>query len=262
MKREFLVNIVVCAKAVPTNVAIPVPSADGAAIVHEGDRFMNGSDEYALEQALLLKNAHGGRVMVISVGGIKSQDILHIAIAKGADDALRIDSDEFDPNVVSLLLARAISGHEFDLVLTGVESADCMASQVPVSIAAHLRMPAVYAVTKIEAHDAPSLLRVTRELGGGRYQVLEVVAPVLLCVQSGIVPLTYTPAVKLIHARRRAVPTASPDSFGVSSDELSSRRKTRVKEIKPVDRSSATQWLTGNPSELATQIIERITGAL
>lgn len=254
-------NIVVCVKAVPANVKIPVPKPDGSGVLTEGDAFMNESDDYALEQALLLKRSLGCKVTAVTLGTIKSQDILHVSIAKGADEAIRVDADEFDPNVVSFILARAIRTLNYDLILTGVESSDGMASQVAVSLAAQLGVPYVYAVTKTELESAEGPLLVTRELGGGRHQILEVSKPALLCIQSGTVPLTYTPVVKLIHARRRGVPTLSTSDLQITGDDLAARRRTKIVDIKPVEKSSSTQWLSGSPQELALQIMDKISKA-
>ena len=255
-------NIIVCVKGVATNATAPVPREDGSGVISEGDRFMNGSDEYALELALSLKRNSGGKVTAITVGPIKSQDVLHVAIAKGADEALRVDSDEFDPNVISLFLAGAIRTMDYGLILTGVESADGMTSQVGPSVGARLGVPYVYAVTKVEAGAEGSPLVVHRELGGGRFQTLELSGRALLCVQSGIVPLTYAPVVKLIHARRRAVPTVGVADLGIAEAELAALRKTRIMAIKPVAKSSSTQWLSGNPQQLAAQIVQKIAEAM
>ena len=217
-------HIVVCVKAVPANVKMPVPKPDGSGVLTEGDAFMNESDDYALEQALLLKRSLGCKVTALTLGTIKSQDVLHVSIAKGADEAVRIDADEFDPNIISYMLAAAIRTMGCDLILTGVESADGMASQVPVSIAAHLGIPYVYAVSKTELESVDGPMIVTRELGGGRHQTLEVSKPALLCTQSGTVPLTYTPVVKLIHARRRGLPTLNAASLQISEEDLAQRR--------------------------------------
>ena len=255
-------NIVVCLKAVPTNVKSPVPKSDGAGILIDGDCFMNESDDYALEQALLLKKSFGGKVTAVTAGSIRSQDILHVSLAKGADDAIRVDADEFDPNIVSFILARAIRNISHDLILTGVESSDGMSSQVGISLGAQLGLPYVYAVTKIDSGSSEDTLVVNRELGEGRYQTLEVRKPALLCVQSGIVPLTYTPVVKLIHARRKAVPSLSLSDLGITGEALAKRRKTMVVEIKPVEKNNSTQWLSGNPEQLARDIIDRIRKGL
>ena len=255
-------NIIVCVKAVATNATSPVPREDGSGVITEGDRFTNGSDEYALELALSLKRNSGGKVTAITVGPIKSQDVLHVAIAKGADEVLRVDADEFDPNVISVLLAAAIRTMDYGLILTGVESADGMTSQVGPSVGARLGLPYLYAVTKVEPGAEGLPLTVHRELGGGRYQTLAVSKPALLCVQSGIVPLTYAPVVKLIHARRRAVPTVTASDFGINEAELAARRKTRIMGIKPVAKSSSTQWLTGSPQQLAAQIMQKMAEAL
>jgi electron transfer flavoprotein beta subunit len=255
------VNIVVCLKAVPTNGKMPAPAGDGISVVTEGDLFLNESDDYALEQALLLKRSLNCKVTAVTLGSIKSQDILHVAIAKGADDALRVDADEFDPNVAAFLLARAVQTLNADLILTGVESSDGMASQVPIALGAQLGIAYVYAVTKVFLDSADGPLTVTRELGGGRHQTLEIALPALLCLQSGTVPLTYTPVVKLIHARRRGIPTLNPDALGITAEDINKRRRAKVLDIRPVDKSSATQWLSGSAQELARQIMDKISKA-
>jgi electron transfer flavoprotein beta subunit len=253
-------HIIVCIKAVPTTGRQPAAKSDGTGIETEGDCFINGSDEYALEQALLFKRALSAKVTVITVGSMKSQEVLQLGIAKGADEAIRVDADEFDPNVTSFLLARAIANLDYDLILTGVESSDGMASQVPVALASQLGVPYVYAVTKIELEQDKPLLA-TRELGGGRYQTLEVQMPAVLCTQSGIAPLTYAPTVKLIHARRRGVPAQSPSALGIGDDELAQRRSAKIVDIKPVEKNNTTQWLKGSPAELARDILAKIKEA-
>jgi len=256
------VNIVVCMKAVPASAVSPGVNDDGTGIVNEGDAFINESDDYALEQALSLKRSVGGKVTAITLGTVKSQDILYASLAKGADEAIRIDGEEFDPNVASFLLARALRNLNCDLILTGVESADGMASQVPIAIAAQLGVPCVYAVTKVEMAGEGQPLVLTRELGGGRCQTLEVPTPALLCVQAGIVPLTYAPVVKLIHARRKGIPCLTSADLGTTEAELAKRRRTRVIGVQPVEKNSSTQWLTGSPHEIAAQIMEKIGEAL
>lgn len=255
-------NIVVCVKAVPVKGNTPSAKADGSGLSTEGDLYMNESDEYALEQALLLRRNLGGKVTAITVGSIRSQDILHVSLAKGVDDTIRIDADEFDPNVVSFLLARTIKRMDHDLILTGVESSDGMSSQVPIALGAELGVPYVYAVTNLAAESNETPLSVTRELGGGRYQNLEVEKPALLCMQSGTVPLTYTPVVKLIHARRKGIAPTSISDLGITSEELVQRRKTKIIDIKPIEKNSSTQWLSGSPEEISLQVIDIINKAL
>src|ERR671919_290312 len=86
-------NTVVCCKAVPGLVTDLKISADGKSLRYQGQLLaINECDEYALEEALVLKKAHGGQITVISMGGIKSQDVLYYALAKGADKAVRANS--------------------------------------------------------------------------------------------------------------------------------------------------------------------------
>lgn len=256
-------NIVVCLKAVPTSTKNPTIVGDGYNIQFESYSFiMNESDEYALEQALLLKKSFGGSVTAVTVGSLRSQEVLYVSLAKGADRAIRVDRDEFDANVVSLVLARAVGKLGYDLILAGVESLDGMSSQVAISLASELGLPYVYAVTKIELGSGGGPLLVDRELGGGRYQTLEICMPALLCIQSGIVPLTYAPPVKLIQARRSATTCLSLSDLGITEHELARRRKARVVGIKPREKSSTTQLLTGSPEKLAHDIFDKIKRAL
>lgn len=255
-------NIVVCLKAVPNNARDPAPKSDGYGIHFESRPFiMNESDEYALEQALLLKKTFPAVVTAVTLGSDTSQDILCLSLAKGADRAIRVEADEFDPNVVSFILSRAMRNLSYDLILTGVESADCLSSQVGISLASELGLPCVYAVTKIALEAGRDTLLVTREFGGGRYHTLEVNMPALLCIQSGIVPLTYAPPVKLLQARRSGTPCVRLSELGITSEQLARRRRARLLGIEAKEKSSATRWLTGNPEKLAAEIIDLIQRA-
>jgi len=255
-------NIVVCMRAVHANVRNPAPKNDGFGVGSEGDTFINESDDYALELALTLRREFGGTVTALTLGPVSSQEILYASLAKGADSALRIDADEFDPNVISLMLARAVKNIPHDLVLAGIESADSMSSQIGISLGARLGLPYVFAVTKVSYNAEDGGFAVTRELGGGAYQILEVAKPAVLCVQSGIAPLTYTPVVKLIHARRKAIPCILPTDLGIDDETIARHRGAKFVDVSPCDKNNSIEWLSGNPAQLAAAVIEKISKAL
>ena len=255
-------NIIVCVKAVPSQVNNPAIVNDGFGIsVETPSLVINESDEYALEQALAIKKNIAATVTVITVGSIRSQDVLHRSLARGADAVIRVDGDEFDPNITALKLSRAIGRLSYDLVLTGVESLDGLSSQVPISVASYLQVPFAYAVTRIDLNGSGTV-KIDRELGGGRQQTLEMSIPALLSVQSGTGTLTYPAAVKLVQARRRPVPCWSLADLGMSEADVFTRRKTRLIGIRPRATAREVEWMTGTPAQMAEEILARIEKAL
>jgi electron transfer flavoprotein beta subunit len=257
------VNIIVCVKAVPSRPKNPVIMNEGQCIRVESPQWLfNESDEYALEQALLLKKSLRASVTVITAGPVHVQDILYASIARGADSAVRIDVDEFDPNLLAHILFLAIKKQTYDLVLTGVESSDGMSSQVGISLATKLGVPYAYAITKVEAILEQKSLRIERELGGGRHQTLEIELPALLAIQSGITRLSYTPAAKLFQARRTGIPCLKPEALGLSNEELKMHRNIKIIEVFQRTTANKVQLLTGNSAEVAKVIFDQIKGAL
>ena len=255
-------NIVVCLKAVPSRANNPAIMDAGQRIGVQSPQWLfNESDEYALEEALFLKKTLRGSVTAVTVGPIYAQEVLYSSLARGADNAIRVDADEFDPNLVAYILSLAIKKLNHDLVLTGVESSDGMSSQVGISLAAELALPYAYAVTKIESGPDLKSLIIERELGGGRYQTLDISLPALLCVQSGIARLSYTPVAKLFQARRSGTACLTLAALGVSSDDLNKRRRARVVEILQREKTGKIEMLTGNPNEVARFIFDKIKEA-
>ena len=213
-------NIVVCCKAVPGLVTDLKIAADGKSLQYQGQLLaINECDEYALEEALDLKRKHGGQIMAISMGNIKALDILYYALAKGADKAIRVDCETHDPRVASTVLAAALRKLDFDLVLTGTQSRDTLGGQVGIATANRLGIPFAYAVVAVERCEN-STVTVRKELGGGRYAQIELVLPALLCVQTGIQPLTFVPPARRIRARQQPVASFSLVDLGLQADQL------------------------------------------
>ncbi len=165
---------------------------------------MNESDEYAVEEALALKRQVGGQVAVVSLGLQAGQEAVYKALAKGVDRALRIEASFLNPARTALTLATVLRKEPYDLILTGVESSDVMASYVGAGVAARLRIPFAFAVTGIEFTNEKKLI-VTKEIGGGTSKKVEMPLPAVLSVQSGIRPLTYTAYSRIVLSRRRPV---------------------------------------------------------
>jgi len=164
-------NIVVCVKQVPETAEAEIKLApDKKGIVKEGLPLqINEADNYALEQALLLTEEHDGDVTVVTLGPDSSDEVLRMSMAKGAADAVRLGDPAFDRGdavATAEALAAAISGMEYDLVLTGCMSSDDGNTAVGVALAQCLGVPHATYVTQMEVGDGE--ITVGRELRPSR----------------------------------------------------------------------------------------------
>ena len=163
---ESMLNIIVCIKSVPGFVTSASIARSGETLEPSVRSYcINETDEYAIDEALVLRNKYGGQVTVLSAGPILAEEKLQTAIAKGADKAIRVDLNSNNPEIISLALSEAIRKLKFDLILTGLESSDNLAAQVGSSLAERLEIPFLFAATRIELIPESRLARVTKRAG-------------------------------------------------------------------------------------------------
>jgi electron transfer flavoprotein beta subunit len=254
-------KIVVCIKAVPGFVMNPEVSETGDRVNYKaGSIIMNESDEYALQEAVSLKKRYGGEVTVMTAGTLSSQKALQTGLAKDADRAIRINAELFDPGDIANVLAGALKGLEYDLILTGVESSDCMRAQVGVSVAELLGLPFAYAVTEVSAGESDGTLKVAKELGRGLKQVIEMTLPALLCMQTGTSPLSFVPFRKMAMAQSKPTKSLNMDDIGLER-ERSRSPSQRITDLFPPKRAMA-EIVTGSPAEVASIFLRKIKEVL
>lgn len=253
-----MMRVIVCCKGIPKDPANVGLTEDRRGLRFEAPALIiNESDEYAIDEAVLLKKKIGARVTAVALGPLASQEVLYLALAKGADEAVRVDSRAWSPPEVALLLAKVVEKKGADLVFSGVQSADRMASLVGGLLAAALGWPFVFAATAVEASGEKSIA-VERELGEGKVQRLEVDLPAVLAVQSGICPLTYAPPVRRLQARQKPIEVFDPGRLGLAPDLL---ERFGGEEIEALDRPPAGQSaaiLEGTPQEIAKMILSKM----
>lgn len=189
------------------------------------------------------------------MGPLRCSGVLYQAVAKGADDAVRIDCDTDEPISVARLIAAYVRQNPFDLVLTGVESRDEMASAVAPALAGLLDRPFATSVTAISPGDEGTLIA-DKELGGGHLQRLALRIPAVVAVQSGICRLTYAPPARVLQARRMPPRSLGAASLGVEPARCS------VLEIRPPTKERVAVMLSGDPRQVAVSIMDRIERAL
>lgn len=197
-------DLIVCLKRVPQTAEAEVQiGPSGKDIVRDRLTFdMNEADSYALEEAILLKEKFGGTITAISLGLPDAEDTLRIALAKGADNAIRIKAEDFgelDGFKTASLIKDALGNSKFDILLTGCMATDDSLYQVGPVLAELLGVPHATLVGKIEV--AGERAMVNRELEGGLIERLEISLPAVFAVQTGINEPRYA---SLIAIRRAA----------------------------------------------------------
>lgn len=205
-------HAIICLKQVPDTAELPRVQPDdittGAVKV---TRVVNPWDEYAIEEALKLKEAHGGKATVISLGPAEATEALKTAVAMGADEAILLSDPAFgdgDAGTIGYTLAKAIAQiGEVDIILCGKESVDGNSGLTPLVIARHLGLPLLTFVIKIREVDfAAHKITVERLVEEG----LEVVTsplPALVSVIKGINEPRYPSFRGIRTAARMEIPT-------------------------------------------------------
>jgi electron transfer flavoprotein beta subunit len=218
---------------------------------------LNEPDAYALEEALRLKEKHGGEVVVVSAGPARAGQVLREALARGADRAIHVESDALaaaDAFVVADALAAAVREERFDLVLTGLQSDDQGFGQVGVVLAEKLGMPSATIIMEVQAHSTGSgqaqSLRVKRELEGGWFQWMSLPLPALLTIQSGINQLRYATLKGIMAAKKKEIRKVTPGGSSTPAQKIAS--------VYFPEKGKKTQMLPGSPAEAAKALIQKL----
>jgi electron transfer flavoprotein beta subunit len=247
------VNIVVCVKQVPAKDA---PLAIAGNWIRESDIGfeMNEPDRYALEEALRLKEKHGGEVVALSMGPERVKQTIKEALAKGADRGIHVADDKFfelDPLGSARSLAAAIQKEKFDLILTGLQSDDHGFGQTGVLLAGLLDLPHATLIMQIEVQD--SRMRLKRELEAGWFQWMECPLPAVLSIQSGINKVRYATLKGIMAAKKKELAAIPRESLGVAAEPTQ-----RVERIYVPQKTKKTEFLTGTPKEVAAKLVEKL----
>ena len=245
-------KIAVCIKQVPTREWQPRLN-DDKTWIREGDASfeMNEPDAYALEEALRLKEKHGGEVVVCSAGPSRVAQVIREALARGADRAIHVEDDSLasaDAFMTSAALAAAMKDEKFDLVLTGLQSDDQGFAQVGVIMAEILGLP--HATIIMEVNVDGSALRVKRELEGGWFQWVAMPLPAVLTIQSGINQLRYATLKGIMAAKKKEIRKASAPGGAAA--------KQKIVSLYVPEKGKKTQIIPGSPAEAAKELVRKL----
>ena len=248
-------KIIVAIKQVPERDSPVHIDASGKGIDDSDLQYaMNESDAHALEEALQLKDQHGGEVIVLSAGPERVGTTIREALAKGADRAIHILSDDLgsrDALGVARLLAAAIKPENPDLVLAGLQSEDLGFGQTSVILAELLGLPHSTLILHIDKINTG--VEVKRELEEGWFQTIQLPTPAVLTIQSGGNKLRYATLMGIKRAKTKEVTQLSAASLAVESAPV-----VVLDQIALPTKKKSTQMLPGSPKEAATTLVEKL----
>jgi electron transfer flavoprotein beta subunit len=253
-------EIVVCVKQVPATAEVDLVVDDSGTSI-KGDGLvqeMNEWDEYAIEEALLIKERLGGTVTAITVGPEGSDAVLRRCLAKGADNAIWLKDDVFegsDAYATAKILHAAIKGLEHDLVFSGAQSSDLNYSAVGGLLAGLLGLAHAQMVKKVDVREGG--LTVNRELEGGLEEVVELPMPALLSIQTGINEPRYVSIMGIRKARKKDITVMGIDDLGLARDDVGEEGSwMKVKRIYASPVEKEPEILEGSPDEVAGRLVE------
>ncbi len=213
-------NIVVCLKQVPDTTAEKKLNAEFRLDRASVENIVNPFDEYAIEEALKIKEAKGGTVTALCVGPESAKEALRKAVAMGVEKAV-IVTDAALAGSDTLGTAKAIVGAlkklQYDIALFGMASTDAATAQVPAKVAALLNQPLLSYVSKLEAGDSSATVRRQTDKG---YDVISAQLPAIISVVKGINEPRYPSLKGIMQAKRTQIDAWSLADIGVDASEV------------------------------------------
>ena len=248
-------KIIVSIKQVPVRDSQLRVDSNGRWIQENDLSFeINEPDAYALEEALQLKEKHGGEVIALCAGPARATQTIREALAKGADRAIHIEEENLaslDTLSLAKVLAKAAEAEKADLILTGLQSDDLGYGQTGVVLAELLGLPHGTIIMRVEKLDGA--IRVKRDLEDGWFQHVEMPLPAVLTIQSGINKLRYATLMGIKKAKNKEIKKLTPGELGVTASPTATIEKVYLPQ-----RSKQTQMLSGTAKEAAAKLVEKL----
>lgn len=247
-------KIVVCVKQVPdTETRIRI-APDGRGIVEADINWIvSPYDEFAIEEALRIKEAKGGEVVLLSLGPDRAQSALRNGLAMGADSGVHLKDAAFD-GLDTLGTARALVAAlktlSPDLILMGQQGVGGDHSQVPGLVAEMLDVPQVTMAVKIAVEDGRAT--VEREVEGA-HEIWEATLPAVISAQKGLNEPRYASLKGIMAAKKKVIETRDLASLGLSAGDLAVRTSVVAMELPPP--RSAVKMIEGDAATQARELI-------
>jgi electron transfer flavoprotein beta subunit len=253
-------DIIVCVKHVPETAEADIKiDSEGKAIEKSGLVFdINEWDDYALEEAVQIKEKFGGTVTAITVGSEDADSTLRKCLARGADNAIRLTDPKFegsDSFAIAKILHKAIKDQPFNIVFTGALAGDDGYTAVGPILAELLGVPHATMIKKIEL--SGDIAKVNRELEGGLEEVVEIRLPAVLSIQTGINEPRYVSIMGIRKAMQKETKILGLADIDLSENEVGEVGSWITIEkiyVPPVEKQA--EFLKGSAEDIAIKITE------
>ena len=254
-------NILVFVKRVPDTESRIRVQHETKTIAEDGLNFVvSPYDEYAVEEALRLREAKGGTVRVVSVGRDEAGAVLRKCLAMGADEAFLVKDaspETYDGLRTARIIARTVERKlpGADLLLFGKQSVGADNSQVPAMVAELLGLGQATVVTKFEVEGASATAY--REIEGGTEKVV-LPLPAVVTAQKGLNEPRYETLKGIMAAKKKDVPAITLEELGLGPDDLASRVEITGLDVPP--QRQAGKILQGDPAETSRELVRLLRG--
>ena len=250
-------EIIVLLKQVPATESFIGIADDGVSIKAEDIKWViNPYDEYAVEEALRIRSAHGGTVTIISAGQERSVEAIRTALAMGADKGILIKdpaAEKCDGLGIARILAAALKNIKFDLIIAGQRAVDDDNFQVGTAVAEFLSIPNISLVIKEEIADGK--IRCCRTVEGGTV-VLDAPLPALFTTQKGLNEPRYASLPGIMKAKRKPLDIKSFSDIGIDASEMG-EPKAKVLAMKLPPEREGGRIIKGDSSRsIAAELVK------
>jgi len=245
-------KIVVCVKQVPdTETRIRI--ADGKVVESDVNWIVSPYDEFALEEALKIKEKKGGEVVLLSLGPERVVSALRSGLAMGADSAVHLKDPKFDAADtlgIAHALAAAVKTLSPDLVLAGQQGVGGDNSQIPGMLAEILDWPQVTVAVKVEVEDGKAV--VEREIEGA-HETWETTLPAVVSAQKGLNEPRYASLKGIMAAKKKMIETKDAAALALPAEALAP--KTRIVAMEQPAARGAVKMIEGDPETQSRELL-------
>lgn len=230
-------------------------AVSGGKIQEDGAEFIiNPYDEYAIEEAIQKRDALGGKVTVVTIGGEDAEKQLRTALAMGADEAVLIntedDLDELDQYSAAFILAEYLKDKEVDLILAGNVAIDGGSGQVGPRLADLLGINYVTTITSLEIEGTN--VKIVRDIEGDS-EILETSLPLLVTAQQGLNEPRYPSLPGIMKAKKKPLEELELDDLNIDEDDV--EVKVETIEIYLPPQKAAGRVLEGDLSAQVKELV-------
>ena len=243
-------KIAVLVKQVPGSES-PLPLNSNQSWLDENgiSYVMNECDNYAIEEALQIKEGNGdGEVVVISLGPERVQKVIREGLAKGADRAIHVQIDSgalADPLIIASLLTEAIRDEKFDLILSGLQSDDLGMGQSGIIVVELLDMSTASLAMATELSEGK--IKVKRELEAGFFQWVSMSLPASITIQSGLNTPRYPSLKGIMGAKKKEINVVTPNVDNI---------RQSAKKVYVPQSDKQTTMIEGSVDQIVDKLVE------